>query len=431
VRLPRRKLEEGRHSVNVQRAEGTRKAGRSIGLYAAGSLSAGIVGFLSLPVFTRIFSPEDFGVIGLFTAGVGLLTPTISLVGFVFILFDRASKDGSSGVAVATVLISTSISAVLLSVLGTLVVVGILGSLPTMPFALATVTAWANVWVAVRLHTYQADQQPGRFFLLSAIPPISAFVVTVLIATRIDDWRARILALAAVAVAAACWSAWSLAKRDRLSLADAIARVPDVIRFGAPLVVTSAAAWIVGFTDRFIVAERIGLSDAGIYTVAYALGLGVSSAHDGVARYFVSRLPQSLEAEDGARSAARFAYRYTAVAIGTVPLLIPVALLSLNLLAAEEFAEASTLLLWLIPAQTFAGVARVYAGYLYVDHRTRQRALLSLAEALFNVVLTWILVVALGTVGAAVATLATYLLSMLGMIALARAGGSLLPRASI
>ena len=254
--------------------------------------------------------------------------------------------------------------------------------------------------VAVRLHTFQLDQQPAHFFALSAIAPMGAFVLTLILAARIDGWESRIVALAVVAVLAAIWSAWSLDKRARLSIAEGIGRIRVVARFGAPLVVTSATSWIVGFTDRFIVAERVALADAGVYTVAYALGMGVSSAHDGVARYFVSRLPGSVETEVGSQAAARFAYVYTAVAVLSIPVLIPVALVGLNLLASDAFADASDLLIWLIPAQTLAGVARYLRDILYVERRTGQRAVLSTGEALFNVALTWFLVGALGTVGA-------------------------------
>jgi O-antigen/teichoic acid export membrane protein len=397
-------------------------AGRAIGLYAAGSLAAGVVGFFALPFFTRIFTPDDFGVIGLFTAVVGLLTPGLSLAGYIFILYNR---QDSRGVSEAIGLIAVT-GAVLVSTVAS--IVWLTGSMSTVAYQLtllAIVTGFANVWVMIRLHRYQAEQSPGRFFWLSAAPPVLAFGLTLVLATHFGGWSPRIWALVLVSLGTASWAVGSLRRLARLSLRAGFERIRQVARFGGPIVIHTASIWIVGFTDRFIIAEREGLAAAGIYTVAYSIGLGVSAAHDGVARYFASRLPDWIETKSGRIDAARFSYRYAAAAILSLPLTVPIALLGLEILTTDDFGSGSDLLLWLIPAQTLAGVARVFTGYLYVEQRTAQRAALSASEAGVNLPLTWVLVGALGVVGAAVATLATYLLSSIGTYVLARTGDNL------
>jgi O-antigen/teichoic acid export membrane protein len=308
---------------------------------------------------------------------------------------------------------------------------GLIHGDPLVVAAMALATAFWNGLVLLRLHTYQANQKPASFFWMSAAPPLSAFILTLALAAIVDDWASRLIALLATAVLAGGWAALSLRAESRMSLSLGRQRLGEVFRFGAPLIVYTASIWIIGFTDRFIVAERLGLADAGVYTVAYSLALGVSSLHDGVARFFVSRLPNWVETDEGQVTASRFAFRYSVIALLTIPLLIPLAFLGLNLLAAEAFADGSELLIWLIPAQAFGGIARLFTGYLYVERRTRARALLGAGEATLNVVLTWILVGIYGLVGAAIATLVTYAVSMVGTFLLARNGTSLMPLRAI
>ena len=397
-------------------------AGRAIGLYALGGLAPTIVGFLALPVFTRIFSPDEFGVIGLFTASVGLLSATLGLGGHLFIIYDRASPERRRAVPPAVIVVASA-GAVAGLLIGLLLVIA--WSVPPLIVFGTVVASWANTWILIRLHTYQARDRPGAYFLLAAAPPVAAFAVTVLLAEFMDGWAPRLVALVGVALLGASWSARSLVRSHLFDLAKYRSRISEVVRFGAPLLVHTASVWAVGFTDRFFVAEILGLAPAGIYTVAYSIGVGASMAHDGVSRFFSSRLPEWLGSASGRISAARFAYTYVGVAVLSIPFVVLVARLGLRVLASDAFAGGADLLFWLIPAQTLAGTVRIFSAYLYVERRTRERAVMSALEALVNVALTWWLVSTYGMVGAAVATFATYFLSFVGSSWLVRSRSSL------
>ncbi len=106
---------------------------------------------------------------------------------------------------------------------------------------------------------------------------------------------------------------------------------------------------------------------------------------------------------------------------------MPVALYGLRWLTPAAFEGGTELLVWLIPAQTLAGVVRVFSAYLYIEKRTRHRALMSGFEAVTNLLLTWYLVASFGVVGAAAATFLTYALSLTGSFILARRGETLQP----
>jgi len=402
--------------VRVFRSQIAGGAARAIGLYAAAGLAVSVVGFFALPVFTRLFTPGEFGVIGLFTAAVGALVPVISLGSYVYILYDRAETH-PAGVPSAVLVVATLGAGVAFAA-G--VVLALVTDLPPALVVAAVATAWANVWIAVRLHAFQAMNRPGRYFALSALPPVVALVMTVLLARGMDGWTPRVVALLLTAVASAVWSTWSLQHAQLIDWREAVSRVRAVVRFGAPIVVHTASIWVVGFTDRFIVAAIEGIGDAGIYTVAYSVGLGVAALHEGVARYFASRLPTWSESPEGHIAATRFSRWYSIAALVSAPLAVIGSVLLLQLLVSSDYSSAAGLLVWLVPAQTLAGIARVHNGYLYVDGRTGQRAVMSLTEAVFNVAATWLLVTMVGTVGAAIGTAATYAVSVVGTVWLAR-----------
>ncbi len=52
---------------------------RGMGTLALGTVVARLIGVASIPVLTRIFSPEDYGVLSIFTALVAMLVPVLTL----------------------------------------------------------------------------------------------------------------------------------------------------------------------------------------------------------------------------------------------------------------------------------------------------------------------------------------------------------------
>jgi len=52
---------------------------RGMGTLALGAGVARIIGVVSIPVLTRIYSPADYGVLAVFTALVGMLVPVLTL----------------------------------------------------------------------------------------------------------------------------------------------------------------------------------------------------------------------------------------------------------------------------------------------------------------------------------------------------------------
>lgn len=82
---------------------------------ASGAVASRIIGFASVPVLTRLYTPEDFGVLGVFTATVALILPLGTLRYHVAVPLPK--YDSIANVLVALSLILLVIVSILLGIL--------------------------------------------------------------------------------------------------------------------------------------------------------------------------------------------------------------------------------------------------------------------------------------------------------------------------
>jgi O-antigen/teichoic acid export membrane protein len=177
---------------------------------------------------------------------------------------------------------------------------------------------------------------------------------------------------------------------------------------------------VIAVSDRYIIALMLGTAEAGIYGAAYdfshrSLWVFMMAA-------FLASGPlifRSFEHGDAAacrEHLQRLARLHIVVALPAAMMLAAAAPLVARIVFGPEFrADAALLMPWIVAATLVAGLQAFYASLFFMlPKRTGTNALISLGGSLVNVPLTILLVHQLGIVGAAIATLATYLLVLTG-----------------
>ena len=381
-------------------------------LYGGANLIRPAFGLLALPLYAWIFTPEDFGVIGIYTAILGLLVIVIPVNGPVYVLWNRARLgDAASARAVSATVQIASLLALAAAGLGIGTWLIFDPSFAPMWITLAAAaTAWLTTWIVLDTHVHQADDQAGWFFVVNAAWAIGGPLATVLLAFTVsDDWTARIGGMAIAAAVVAAWSATSLRRRGAVALPVERSDRSGVLRFGLPLLPHTVGLWAASFLDRFVVAAIAGIEAAGIYTVAFSIALGVNAAHDGVSRWFAPKLARwtSEDSEAGLERASLFTAGYAAAAVVTVPVLWIVVSALADLVLPDSYDGVGEFLIWLIIAQALIGIARILTGYLYAAGHTGTQSVITIIVAGVGLGLAVWLVSEYGAIGAAYAAVAS------------------------
>jgi O-antigen/teichoic acid export membrane protein len=249
-------------------------------------LSGAIARFISIflvPLYTRAFSPDDYGQIAILSSFVGLVSA------FIVLGLDSASgrwyydTDSmerrkrvisswfwcqlgfGSIVALVIILLSRPLTGFMLGpLLGAQALI-----LATITIPLTTFRTVASNWMRYQRRAWMTT----LFNVLTALATIALVVVFVLILHRgvpglfAGQVLAGILTGIAAVVILKVWIAPRYISRPVLR---------EMLVFGLPLIPAAVASWVTASADRFILKLYVPTAEIGIYAIGVSLASGVA-----------------------------------------------------------------------------------------------------------------------------------------------------------
>ena len=411
---------------NIQTIRHNIQTGREPLLMAAAVVLPRAAGLLTLPIYTRLLGPEDFGRYELLIA-LGALLYATCLLGLDFAISVRhfaldeeyQRRDAASAIAAAAFssLVTTCVLIALAGVLGPLVLQSPSGELP---FAIVIAAVPFNV-VAGVLAMYLRLRFMGLAFLRSTIAGAVAGTVTGLALVVAADWGlvGAVVGLATVHVVT--FALLAVGVRGILDPMSADHRTAvRLVRLGVPLVPASAAIWVFAVADQFFVAAYLGFAQLGLYAAAARLATILAVIVFGFhAAWGPIALRWGLVADRDRRYAASL--RLVAVAGGAAVVIVSwLARPLLWLLAGPAYVSAYNVV-WLLAAGVlFSAMFFVVQIGATLAQRGSRIASATIIAALVNTIGNLLLIPHLGYLGAGVATLAAYAVAYVIMYAMSQ-----------
>lgn len=376
---------------------------------AAGALSRGI-GLLTLPVLVRFLDKSEYGAYDYFLT-IGMLLAVLVTVEIGQSITRFAGRDAEP------VYRDTVTSTVLFF----------------MVFGLVTFAACAIYWaseLAIFLFddvNMAASILPFSLFLSATV--LNNYVSRVLRADHRFGWAAiyvfstslvsAVLVLAGVVFlefglpqilyvsAAASFSVFfvffAVFIKPFMVLPD-FSLLRKLLNFSAPLVFSSAAIVVSLFSDRFLIAELLGMESVAIYAVAARLAFVVSV----VTTAFQVTVNPLVYSAAGDRDALQpLSKIFLIYFVLTAGIFISFDLFSdpvVLLIAGPDYADAAAIISVLSLAVMMQSAYIFFPGLL-VASRTRAFAVINVLAALMNICLNIVLIQSAGVFGAALATL--------------------------
>ena len=374
------------------------------------------IGFFLLPVYTRIFSPADYGVIALISTLTGLLGM------FVILGLDNSSArwfydtDESQDrkftisswfwcqlsvsciVALGLVLFSTHISALLFRSKE----YAILICLAAITIPCRTFSKVLGNWLRYQRRAWTTT----AFSTASSLGTIGIIVLFVVIL------RWGLLGIYSANLVAAIFIAITAISILRTWISPSYlswARLKEMLAYGLPLVPAAIASWITISSDRFILQMFHDNSEVGLYSVAATLASGVvliTGAFQmawGPFAYSIYREKESLDVYSEVLSL----YAIIGCFLGTmVSLFAPVLL---RLLTTQEYFQSASCIPFLVFSHILIGSTYIVGIGSGILKRSKPIAIGIFIGATINIILNFILIPRYGKVGAATATLLSYL----------------------
>jgi O-antigen/teichoic acid export membrane protein len=389
--------------------------------YLPGHLGLAVLAFVSVPLFTRILTPDQFGRYTLVISTVAILLTLVEPLTMAIIRFYPAAAGRE-----LDVLVRTSVWAQIVLVVCVSAVAGFV----TLMSRLSDVTYVRFVYVGLFIVTFEgvadllaqvlrARLQIGAYNLLNISIKSVGIALGILLAVQFHFGEIGILWGIGLAYALGLPFLWKVALAGvRMTGAVSLSLLRDLVWYGSPLVIGNLAAWMLSQVDRYFIQLFYSAREVGIYSAAYSIS--ENSIKLIATLFMLSSTPLlaniwEKEGQEASRHLLSSVTRlYLLVGIPAVVGLAVLAEPLMKVLTGSAFASGYSLIPWVVVGAFFLGLQQRFNQVLRLLKRTEVIMLWVVASGLLNAALNWWSLPLFGYKAAAINTFVCYLFLCLG-----------------
>jgi O-antigen/teichoic acid export membrane protein len=385
-------------------------------IYGLGDAVTRLAGLLLLPIYTRLLTPSDYGklaIVTLFSTVVALVLDFGQRTAFFRFYFDNEDADARrrlTGTVLIFLLLSAATTLLPLILFCDRIASPLISDVSLVPLIqLTLISTFFDVGSAIPFAIFRAKQYATRYAILS----LARFFISVglnITAIVVLRWGVVGLIYANLLTSALFFVICLVLTVRDITWTIEVSLLKQLLRFGLPLIPANLAYWVLNLSDRFFLQKYADLSQVGVYALSYSIA-GILHMIMGWFNTAYAPYCYSIANEPDARTV------YARVMVYSLTLLTLVGL-GLSLFAPE--------VLSVLTPPAYHGAARIvplvvlsylcFEAYYLISFgldltkKTAYAPLIIGAGALINLLLNIILIRPFGMMGAAVATVLSYML---------------------
>ena len=387
-----------------------RDIARNAFIFTAGRIAAQLAGFLLLPLYSALLTPEDFGIADLINTLVFLIIP------FVGIQMDTAlfryMVDSREDKAKQKELFSTVIVVNLIQIVAYAVIFFIARPFITLKYKDFLLL---NVILVLLVNTFlQFMRGLGKNLMYSAavfITSFSGLILNVVLVTVvrigvtgiiISSAASQFLTLLFACIAVKPWKYFSFKKFSK-------GTAKMFFKYSFPLIPNQLAWWVMGISDRLVISGTLGVAANGIYSLANRFSSIFTSVSDSINLSWTESTSLHIDEEDRNEYITGMIDRlFVLFASGCFVFLslIPFAFVLIN----KDYSDSYMQIPILMMAVLCQGVVGIYSAVLIALKKTKSIAVTSIIAAAVNLLIDIVSVKTIGIYAGSISTFAAFFL---------------------
>lgn len=379
-------------------------------ILGVGTFASKVLVFLLMPLYTAILSAEEFGVADLISQTANLLIPLAS-VGICDALF-RFTLDADDGdrkkIFTASMTVLFSGSAVLALICAALTFAGMSVSryLP-----LITLYVIGANFHSACAHYMRAKGKTVLFAAQGIANTVLTIALNILFLIVFDMGSTGYVLSVVVAdititvglfVGCRMWRELDLKSFDRTML-------KNILKFSIPYIPTTMLWLITSVSDRYVVTYYCGTEAQGLYAAASKLPTLVILVSGVFIEAWHFSTVKDASSEERASFFSTVFKNYMSVMFMGASVLIAGSKILTRLLLADSYYSSWEFVPVLVIAMVFSAFSAFFGSIYFIEKKSMLSMVTALAGAVINVVLNFVLISKHGAMGAAAATLISYL----------------------
>ena len=397
-----------------------KRLGRHSAIYGLGGLVSRILATILLPLYTHYLPPGAYGRVEIVTAATAVLAIVLQLgISSAFFRFYFDTKEPVERLTVVRTSFWFTMASATIGLAAGLVFAAPLGHWlglghdPTLVRA-GAVGLWAQTNYQQLTNLFRAEER-STSYALASLANVLITVAAMVVFVAVFHWGAVGLVAGNFTGTLVVYVVLLAYRNEQLGLEFDRRLFRRMQHFGMPLVPSALALWVINFVDREFVVWYWGKKEVGVYSAAVKIA-GVITFVMIAFRTAWPAFAYSIEDDREARRTYAFVLTYLLVFASWVALALgALAPWWTALLTAPDYQRAAKGIALL----AFAGA--VYAGYTVLAigsgraRKTQLNWVVTGVGAAANVGLNFWLIPRWGMVGAAISTLASYVVLFVGM----------------
>lgn len=236
------------------------------------------------------------------------------------------------------------------------------------------------------------------------------------------NWEGRVSAVLITNFSFALIAIFYITKWKLPTLEVKKAYVSEALKYGASIIPFTFSSMVITFSDRIFIEKMIGLDEMGVYHVGYTIGSIILVVVTAFAAAFNPFLYQTLSEnnERGKRKVALISYAFALILGICVIGLTLISPLFFNYLIDDKFAAGNQYVFWVAVAYFFYGMYALFSGQVHYFKNSKALLIVAFINIFSNLLLNYFLIKWYGAIGAAYATVISYIIVMIYAFIIAR-----------
>lgn len=378
----------------------------------------GAIPFLLLPVLTRVFTPEEYGLVTLISAVISIMGAFtgLSVHGAVSVKYFDKNINHPRYVGSSLLVLVGSTCAVLVFLLVAGSSISAMIHLPKQWLIIAAIASAAQFVINIRLTMWQVKEKPMHYGFFQVSQTIFNLTLSLaLVFWALMGWQGRAWGIVIATLIFAGFAMITMHKGKIVDWHGDKAYVKDTLRFGVPLIPHVIGGLLIVTADRFVIAKILGTDLVGIFSVAVQVSLLLGFLVDAFLKSYSPQLFRKLSSISDSEKKTTVINTYIffmgLILISTIYIYLVEVLLPF--LVGDKFSRAITYIPWLVYSTTFTGMYYLVGLYIVYAGKTHVLSIITIGVGLLHCLLMYYMVSVESLIGAAKVSLITSVLMFL------------------
>lgn len=365
--------------------------------------------FLTMPIFTRLFTQEDYGIVSVYNAyaGIVVIIMTANLHASVARYYYEKKPDFNEFLGTTVILTSITFSINTIIFLLFYNEFARLMRLPGIIPLLLIFTSLFSTFNLIYFQIIQAKQKSLEYALISIITGICSVSLALIFISSLNENR-YLGQIWAYFIISFLFFLYFLARI--LSSAKLIINkehIKYILYFSVPLIPYYLSSTILAFFDRIMINYTVGSAAAGVYSLGYNIAMLLAIVIFATQTALMPDFFKFLNDKQFSRLDALISKVSSLISLAAFGLILFTDEIFL-ILVDQKFHEGAVVVPIVVVGYVFFGMFNVYGRYIGYIKKTLYSSLVLILSGILNIALNVIFVPQYGFIAAAYTTTVSY-----------------------